>query len=1588
MNTPGPVELNEYEIERFTHEAEPILLALIEGLRQKTAALIKDALFFMGPEQRVISDGSLLQKLQRAKQHVTTFYEQTRRTWQREHSSAAKEAIILNALHSSVRTSYQESLETLQTTAIAHENKAIACMKIIGLLNKVIPALREGKPLPAWSVSISSSNRLKLNTLIETLRRYFSGVSGVLPEDLAQHPEFLQIKTTLTQADSELQKAQDAKNKAWQQVYALPPRGQDLVKNSPDFQTFDRQINTAIAQLSTQKTTIMDAFYQAIIGYTRMELFVNERLLADHASFITPIADELNEQYITLATRFTLQNFKAIRVEKETLTERFLTISQQALLDALTQRETQLQQQPATLLCQLEQKHPLTLAEHYTHSLLGFTNKDLIRETGDRFEIMGGCSVDLPNLSSTVFLKGQAFQEAVRLACPDTDETMAEFTFDGKKYAVFHVPVRNACQQEMHPEDSRVGMHGETVMHQAALLPIHDVNALIANDKERLRVADDFGHLPIHMAAQNDNVAMIQGILELYPQQVNATNKKGSTPLTVATRFGSFNAVKFLLEQGANPHPVLHNGLFPLFVSIENRHTQISLLLLNYLTPEQASFAMDNGTTPLHLAIRHHLFVEAKALIKHGVSLESRMKTSGWTPCHMAAMIGVADLVKAMLHRQPPLISLRLESGKTALHLAAETGMLSVIKEIIPYGADINSTTIAGETALTLAIQLGHKDVAEFLAKEQPTSLAVVNKQPESMLAAQWGMPAITRLFWKRGAIHEKDLYYVVRNGHVDAVSSLLRLKPELRNTLIDGESLLAIAAQYGHFALVEELRADKTCDYKTTHSDFFATRCLIHDYILYDEVGMVRMHQHKYPDLWHTKDRMAYSWYVGYAAQVGAHQCLFFFLRSIGMTADLVNCLLAYSVMGSHAKNVELLLQQSHPKQDQFAANQAELKVNEPLKNHKGNHAIHLAVTIGSRDILELLLNAGAKVTVYNDAHETPFDLAIKHKDDFLLKRLFKLTRPSQWPDELHFIELEKQPVNIRSVLKKHLKRKPVSLASLPREGHIRPNDEQVPLVQPEVLSQPALLRVKNALALLDLESLLQTIKEDRKARQVFQSNQSGKLWQTLLKLSDTVERKETVLDIFDELNKKYINPFSCQGEHHILCAVLSANSDAKAFARLTVLQEQFPTYYKYNSSLRNSLLKPRDDYHFMQIALQKNFMLVYSALVQVVFKKYLNLDTFFPLHDVILSERWEAMQLLSPHSELMNQHVNQYNEKRQTPLMLAALKGNVKWMESLLEKGADFRLVDREGQTALFYALKCHHVQAALVLLALSKSSNTCDRYGRTALMTAVSTGLLPVVRVLCQTGNDIQAFDRKGFNALHLAACLGRTKIVEYLVQNGFEIDCFTQPKKKTKTTALMLAALQAHPETVLALIKLGAKLTLKDKQGFNFCDYAILSKQTEMLRVIRQLPDYYQPEKHPSLLQASVMADQEEVMQELMLVRADLNVLNEDDQTLFHLAAIHHAINVNRLLIKAREISLNQYDKIGQTALHYAALQGHVAIIEQLVQAGCEVDRLNHRKKTPLELAVSEGHLGATISSIWSEPKRKPFTLGINTGADSA
>lgn len=57
------------------------------------------------------------------------------------------------------------------------------------------------------------------------------------------------------------------------------------------------------------------------------------------------------------------------------------------------------------------------------------------------------------------------------------------------------------------------------------------------------------------------------------------------------------------------------------------------------------------------------------------------------------------------------------------------------------------------------------------------------------------------------------------------------------------------------------------------------------------------------------------------------------------------------------------------------------------------------------------------------------------------------------------------------------------------------------------------------------------------------------------------------------------------------------------------------------------------------------------------------------------------------------------------------------------------------------------------------------------------------------------------------------------------------------------------------------------------------------------------------------------------------------------------------------------NVNGFGLFGETALHSAALQGHGAVCERLIQSGADVDKENVQKCAPLYLASLNGRVGA-------------------------
>ncbi|MGZ9587365.1 ankyrin repeat domain-containing protein [Paenibacillus marinisediminis] len=154
-------------------------------------------------------------------------------------------------------------------------------------------------------------------------------------------------------------------------------------------------------------------------------------------------------------------------------------------------------------------------------------------------------------------------------------------------------------------------------------------------------------------AAQADDVVRLHDMLESQPQLANAENSEGLMPLGYAAHFGNADAVRVLLEYGAE---------------------------VNAISRSKVPYIPSN--TALHAAIAG-----------------SRSEA----------------VVKLLLSHQAQT-TLFDSNGHTCLHTAAfHDDNVDIIRMLIAHGADVNAKAEGGETALSLAVKQGNERVAAFL---------------------------------------------------------------------------------------------------------------------------------------------------------------------------------------------------------------------------------------------------------------------------------------------------------------------------------------------------------------------------------------------------------------------------------------------------------------------------------------------------------------------------------------------------------------------------------------------------------------------------------------------------------------------------------------------------------------------------------------------------------------------------------------------------------------------------------------------------------------------------------------------------------
>ncbi|KAK6746704.1 hypothetical protein RB195_000152 [Necator americanus] len=257
----------------------------------------------------------------------------------------------------------------------------------------------------------------------------------------------------------------------------------------------------------------------------------------------------------------------------------------------------------------------------------------------------------------------------------------------------------------------------------------------------------------IHYAAACGFLGFLKTALEKDRQVVlGFATQDGDFPIHIAAKWGQVEAVRVLLENGADlcqrdamGRTVVHwaaansasalkdlsnetsfgkavtvqdeHGLTPLALAIRNANFESTKILM--ACAESAATAIPAGSYPLLTVLMGLEYSEAlgnclELVITIHPSVVEQVDESGKSVLHL--QLSKKVLMKILKHSIGNInINLKDADGQTPLHLAVNRGDVGSAVALLSYGADVNCSDKKGVTALMKAVQVGHLDLVKLL---------------------------------------------------------------------------------------------------------------------------------------------------------------------------------------------------------------------------------------------------------------------------------------------------------------------------------------------------------------------------------------------------------------------------------------------------------------------------------------------------------------------------------------------------------------------------------------------------------------------------------------------------------------------------------------------------------------------------------------------------------------------------------------------------------------------------------------------------------------------------------------------------------
>jgi ankyrin repeat protein len=236
----------------------------------------------------------------------------------------------------------------------------------------------------------------------------------------------------------------------------------------------------------------------------------------------------------------------------------------------------------------------------------------------------------------------------------------------------------------------------------------------LLQQKADVNAAAPDGTTALHWAVEHDDLEAVEMLLKA-GANVQARDRYGFTPLYFACANGNSALVARLLKAGGDPNGADSGGDTLLMVAVRSGNT----VSVNALIESGAAVnARDTGTqqTALMWAVRSNHPGVVRTLLDHGAEVNARTRT-GRTPARRAPNAGGGSHGAGIVRGGWPERGYQPETpgGMTPLLYAARDGRLPIARLLVAAKADVNQADANGIAPLMMAITNNHLDVARFL---------------------------------------------------------------------------------------------------------------------------------------------------------------------------------------------------------------------------------------------------------------------------------------------------------------------------------------------------------------------------------------------------------------------------------------------------------------------------------------------------------------------------------------------------------------------------------------------------------------------------------------------------------------------------------------------------------------------------------------------------------------------------------------------------------------------------------------------------------------------------------------------------------